>query len=53
MTEDGYILGRTIEDSVRLDAQHLLWKLHTGFTLLPNIPIMENMRIADLGTGTA
>ncbi|KAJ5686160.1 hypothetical protein N7536_008779 [Penicillium majusculum] len=45
--EDGYVLGRAIEDSDRLDAQHLLWKLHTGFELHPDIPI------AELETGTA
>ncbi|KAJ5959111.1 uncharacterized protein N7479_006261 [Penicillium vulpinum] len=50
--EDGYVLGRAIEDSVRLDAQHLLWKLHSGFELHPDIPIQEDMKIADLGTGT-
>ncbi|KAJ5513019.1 hypothetical protein N7463_002571 [Penicillium fimorum] len=57
--EDGYILGRAVEASVRilmrnrLDAQHLLWKLHNGIALLPDIPIMEDMKITDLGTGTA
>ncbi|KAJ5850296.1 hypothetical protein N7455_010152 [Penicillium solitum] len=46
--EDGYVLGRAIEDSDRLDAQHLLWKLHTGFELHPDIPVMENMRLRSL-----
>jgi hypothetical protein len=38
--------------SLRLDAQHLLWKLHTGYTLNPKIPISPDMRIAEVGTGT-
>lgn len=38
---------------IRLDAQYLLWKLHTGFELHPDIPVVENMKIAELGTGTA
>lgn len=33
---------------IRLDAQHLLWKLHTGFELHPDIPVMENMRLRSL-----
>lgn len=37
----------------RLDAQHLLWKLHRGYELHPDIPVTENMRAAELGTGTA
>lgn len=37
----------------RLDAQHLLWKLHKGYELHPAIPITMDMKIAELGTGTA
>jgi hypothetical protein len=37
----------------RLDAQHLLWKLHRGYELHPHIPVTEYMKIAELGTGTA
>ncbi|KAE8351606.1 S-adenosyl-L-methionine-dependent methyltransferase [Aspergillus coremiiformis] len=50
---DDYVLGRRIFDSVRLDAQHLLWKLHKGYELDPRIPITDDMKIAELGTGTA
>jgi protein-L-isoaspartate O-methyltransferase len=38
--------------SLRLDAQHLLWKLHNGYELNPRIPISPNMKIAEIGTGT-
>ncbi|RAH60898.1 hypothetical protein BO85DRAFT_435230 [Aspergillus piperis CBS 112811] len=48
---DLYPLGRGLSDSVRLDAQHLLWKLHTGYTLHPHIPITPDMKIAEVGTG--
>ncbi|PYH64780.1 class I SAM-dependent methyltransferase [Aspergillus vadensis CBS 113365] len=48
---DLYPLGRGLSDSVRLDAQHLLWKLHTGYTLHPHIPITPDMKIAEIGTG--
>jgi hypothetical protein len=37
---------------VRLDAQHLLWTLHNGYTLNPRIPISPGMKIAEIGTGT-
>ncbi|PWY84763.1 hypothetical protein BO70DRAFT_334628 [Aspergillus heteromorphus CBS 117.55] len=50
---DDYVLGRALSDSVRLDAQHLLWKLHTGYTLHPQIPVRADMKVAELGTGTA
>jgi hypothetical protein len=36
----------------RLDAQHLLWRLHTGYTIHPDIAIKQDMRVAELGTGT-
>ncbi|KAI1124964.1 S-adenosyl-L-methionine-dependent methyltransferase [Nemania abortiva] len=49
---DDYVLGRGVAQSVRLDAQHLLWKLHMGFVLHPSVPIKENMKIAELGCGT-
>ncbi|KAJ5873461.1 uncharacterized protein N7473_013334 [Penicillium subrubescens] len=51
--DDDYVLGRSIADSIRLDAQHLLWKLHTGYELHPAIPITSDMKIAEVGTGTA
>ncbi|KAL5357094.1 S-adenosyl-L-methionine-dependent methyltransferase [Aspergillus floccosus] len=49
---DNYPLGRNIFHSVRLDAQHLLWRLHTGYILHPRVPVTDNMKIAELGTGT-
>ncbi|KAE8139479.1 hypothetical protein BDV38DRAFT_269962 [Aspergillus pseudotamarii] len=49
---DSYPLGRDIFHSVRLDAQHLLRRLHTGYIVYPCIPINDNLRIAELGTGT-
>lgn len=36
----------------RLDAQHLLWKLHNRYTLHPAIPKSDHMKIAEVGTGT-
>ncbi|CAG7917985.1 unnamed protein product [Penicillium olsonii] len=38
---------------IRLDAQHLLWKLYRGHDLHPLIPMTDGMKIAELGTGTA
>lgn len=38
---------------IRLDAQHLLWKLHTGYELHPQIPVTSDMKIAEVGCGTA
>ncbi|KAF4945087.1 hypothetical protein FGADI_12201 [Fusarium gaditjirri] len=51
-SSDEYVLGRDISGSIRLDAQHLLWRLHTGYTLHPAIPRSGNMKIAEVGTGT-
>ncbi|KAG7135038.1 N-methyltransferase tcpN like protein [Verticillium longisporum] len=50
---DDYVLGRGIRESIRLDAQHLLWKLHLGYALHPSIKRSEPLRIAEVGTGTA
>ncbi|WAO96185.1 Methyltransf-12 domain-containing protein [Fusarium falciforme] len=50
--DDDYVLGRDISDSIRLDAQHLLWKLHNRYTLHPAIPKSDHMKIAEVGTGT-
>ncbi|KAE8389726.1 hypothetical protein BDV23DRAFT_172905 [Aspergillus alliaceus] len=50
---DGYILGRSVSESVRLHAQHLLWKLRNGYELNPQIPITDATKIAELGTRTA
>ena len=38
---------------IRLDAQHLLWKLYRGHDLHPLIPMTDGMKIAELETGTA
>ncbi|KAF5979421.1 methyltransferase [Fusarium coicis] len=51
-SSDEYVLGRDISGSIRLDAQHLLWRLHTGYTLHPAIPRSSKMKIAEVGTGT-
>ncbi|PVH85198.1 hypothetical protein DL98DRAFT_483677, partial [Cadophora sp. DSE1049] len=50
--EDSYVLGRDASDSIRLDAQHLLWRMHLGYLLHPGIPITRGMKIAERGTGT-
>ncbi|RDA94322.1 hypothetical protein CP533_3771 [Ophiocordyceps camponoti-saundersi (nom. inval.)] len=50
---DDYVLGRSLPHSTRLDAQHLLWIMHLGYVLHPDIPIREDMKIADIGCGTA
>ncbi|KAJ4218145.1 hypothetical protein NW759_008737 [Fusarium solani] len=50
--DDDYVLGRDISDSIRLDAQHLLWKLHNRYTLHPAISKSDHMKIAEVGTGT-
>ncbi|RAK80300.1 S-adenosyl-L-methionine-dependent methyltransferase [Aspergillus fijiensis CBS 313.89] len=38
--------------SIRLNEQHLLWKLQTGHVLSPLVPRRPGLRVADLGTGT-
>ncbi|RCI14843.1 hypothetical protein L249_6708 [Ophiocordyceps polyrhachis-furcata BCC 54312] len=53
MSHDDYVLGRGLPDSTRLDAQHLLWAMHLSYVLHPDIPIREDMRIADVGCGSA
>ncbi|KAL4935047.1 hypothetical protein BDV06DRAFT_217719 [Aspergillus oleicola] len=47
-----YLLRRDCNETVRLESQHLLWKLHTGYTIHPDIPIVDGMCVADLGAGT-
>ncbi|KAL2820930.1 S-adenosyl-L-methionine-dependent methyltransferase [Aspergillus cavernicola] len=49
---DDYVLGRDLYGSIRLDAQHLLWKLYTGYLLHPEIPESPTMKIAEIGAGT-
>ncbi|KAL4730896.1 hypothetical protein ACLX1H_002938 [Fusarium chlamydosporum] len=51
-SSDEYVLGRDISGSIRLDAQHLLWRLHTGYSLHPAIPRSSTMRVAEIGAGT-
>ncbi|KAG4259006.1 hypothetical protein FPRO03_13228 [Fusarium proliferatum] len=51
-SSDEYVLGRDISGSIRLDAQHLLWRLHTGYALHPAIPRSSKMKVAEVGTGT-
>ena len=36
----------------RLDAQHLLWRLHNGCVLNAKIPTTPDMKVAEIGTGT-
>jgi len=36
---------------IRLDAQHLLWKMHKGYELHSVIPIVNHMKVAEIGTG--
>ncbi|KAJ5946124.1 hypothetical protein N7454_002963 [Penicillium verhagenii] len=49
---DDYLLGRDLYGSMRLDAQHLLWKLYKGYDLHPAISATDDMKIAEIGTGT-
>lgn len=37
----------------RLDCQHFMYKMQYGYTMNPKIPIRNDMRIAEIGTGTA
>ncbi|RDA90835.1 hypothetical protein CP533_1557 [Ophiocordyceps camponoti-saundersi (nom. inval.)] len=41
-----------MNDTDRLDAQHLLWTMYQGHVLPPDIPVREDMKIAELGAGT-
>ncbi|KAI9036026.1 class I SAM-dependent methyltransferase [Aspergillus affinis] len=53
--EDGYTLRRNYMSSMRLNAQHYLWKDAVGSNLHPAIPVPnkgKDVRIADIGTGT-
>ncbi|KAL3467937.1 hypothetical protein BJX64DRAFT_80527 [Aspergillus heterothallicus] len=47
-----YLLTRDYHEAVRLESQHLLWSLHTGYTIHPEIPIANDMAVADLGAGS-
>ncbi|PWY64968.1 hypothetical protein BO94DRAFT_591471 [Aspergillus sclerotioniger CBS 115572] len=47
-----YLLLRDRVEAIRLESQHLLWQLHTGYLLHPDIPLQDGMAIADIGAGT-
>ncbi|KAL6697092.1 S-adenosyl-L-methionine-dependent methyltransferase [Trichoderma pleuroticola] len=49
---DDYVFARDYAEGLRLETQHLLWNIHNGYTINPNIPITPQTKIADLGTGT-
>ncbi|KAJ5992118.1 hypothetical protein N7451_007842 [Penicillium sp. IBT 35674x] len=67
MTHNDYILGGSIGDSERLaktrycdltfvhrlDARDLLWNIYKGYELHHEIAVIENMKNAELRTGTA
>lgn len=63
-SDTGYVLGMGYAPSSRLNLQFYLWKDALGFNLHPRIPYSpqntsspsstgQNLRIADVGTGTA
>ncbi|KAH8129495.1 hypothetical protein ACSS6W_009978 [Trichoderma asperelloides] len=49
---DDYVLGREYSEGLRLETQHLLFNIHNGYTIDPQIPITPETKIADMGTGT-
>jgi hypothetical protein len=50
---DPYRLNRDVLASSRLSLQHYIWKETMGYILHPSIDTSnENIRIADIGTGT-
>ncbi|ESZ91011.1 hypothetical protein SBOR_8615 [Sclerotinia borealis F-4128] len=51
-TEEEYPLDRSPLGSSRLYTQHFLWQRLIGHLLHPDIPIQENMKIADIACGT-
>ncbi|KAF2754640.1 hypothetical protein EJ05DRAFT_514087 [Pseudovirgaria hyperparasitica] len=52
---DSYTLQRNFQSSIRLNAQHYLWKDAVGYNIHPRIPVLDcpTFKIADIGTGTA
>ncbi|MCJ1405147.1 hypothetical protein MMC11_008373 [Xylographa trunciseda] len=49
-----YPLRRTFRSSIRLNFNHLLMKEIAGYLINPKIPVsQDNLRVADVGTGTA
>ena len=52
-TEEAYMLNRSQEESIRLDAQHhYMRQLAHGSLIQPSIPRAALRAIADVGTGT-
>ncbi|KAL7811405.1 S-adenosyl-L-methionine-dependent methyltransferase [Trichoderma gracile] len=49
---DDYVLGRSYSEGLRLETQHLMFRIHNGSTIDPKIPITSTSKIADVGTGT-
>jgi len=51
---DTYGLTRDAKESLRLNAQHVVWKTNIGSLLHPKIAksIPRDARIGDVGTGT-
>ncbi|KAJ5986652.1 hypothetical protein N7451_011017 [Penicillium sp. IBT 35674x] len=47
-----YLLVRTMAESERLEMQYNAWQANIGYLLHPVIKQHDNMRIADVGTGT-
>lgn len=49
---DPYPLNRDSNASARLHLQHYFWVSSLGYHLHPDIPLEENIRVADIGCGT-
>lgn len=54
---DEYVLTRDAAASARLNLSHYIWQASFGYNIHPRIKEaiagQENLRIADIGTGTA
>jgi hypothetical protein len=46
------LLAAATNVAPRLEAQHLLFRMHNGFVMNPKIPVSSDMKIAEIGTGT-
>jgi len=49
---DGYVLQRNYAASARLNLQHHLYRQSIGYLLHPSIPIIGNIKVADVACGT-
>ncbi|KAI1496605.1 UMTA methyltransferase family protein [Biscogniauxia marginata] len=50
---DNYVFTRDMLDNSRLNLFHHLWTKSFGYVIHPSIPVdKENLRVADIGTGT-